>query len=76
MTLRDEIAALRARIAKNGSDRDTWRASGRQKKYIEAACVADTLEQQLELLRQEGQRATARNAARAASLDERKGDKP
>jgi len=76
MTLREEIAALRARIAKIASERAAWRASGRQKEYLEAACVAETLELQLEQMRQEGLRATRRNAARAASLDERKGEKP
>jgi hypothetical protein len=67
MTLRDEIAALRARISRALSDRDTWRASGSQEKYMEASCVAETLELQLEQMRQEGLRATARNAARAGT---------
>lgn len=66
MTLRDEIAALRARITRARSDRDSGRAAGRQDKYVAASCVAATLELQLEQMRQEGLRATRRNAERAA----------
>ena len=75
MTLRDEIAALRARISRARSDRDSGRAAGRQDKYVAASCVAATLELQLEQMRQEGLRATRRNAERAA-LDSKKGDTP
>jgi hypothetical protein len=66
MTLHDQIAALRARITKAESARDAWQASGSQEKYIEAYCVAETLELQLEQLRQEGLRASMKNSARAS----------
>ena len=67
MMLHDRIAALRARIAKAESARNAWRASGSQAKYVQAYCVAETLEQQLEQLRQEGLRASRKNSARGAS---------
>lgn len=54
MSLREEIAALRTRIVKAESARDAWRVSGRQEKYVEAWCVTEALELQLEQLRQEG----------------------
>ena len=66
MTLHDEIAALRARIAKAKSTRDTSQASGSQEKYMEAYCAAETLELQLEQLRQQGLRASMKNSARAS----------
>lgn len=65
MTLGDEIAALRVRIAKAGADGDAGRASGRQEKYLQAVCTAEALELQLELLRREGLRASKRASARA-----------
>lgn len=64
MILHDEIAALRARIARRETERDAMRASGRQEKYL-AACDVETLELQLERLRQEGLRTTMKNDARA-----------
>ena len=51
MTFQEEIAALRARIRKAESERDTWRASGRQEKYLEAYLMVDALELQLDRLR-------------------------
>jgi hypothetical protein len=54
MTFRDEIAALKSRIAQIQSERDTWRASGRQEKYLEAYCTLEALELDLEGLRQRG----------------------
>ena len=33
MTSHDDIAALRKRLAKTESDRDTWRAAGPEEKY-------------------------------------------
>lgn len=68
MTLREEIAVLRTRIAKAESERDTWRASGRQEKYLEAHCVVEALELQLERLRQEGLRFFARNDSAPKSV--------
>ena len=61
MTLREEISALQARIARAQSERDTWRSSGMQVEYFEACSQVDALELALELLRQEGLRAYARN---------------
>jgi hypothetical protein len=62
MRLHDQITDLRARIAKAESVRDTWRTSGNQEKYVQACCVAQTLELQLEQLRQEGLRASMKGA--------------
>jgi hypothetical protein len=64
MLLHDEIAALRARIAKRETERDAMRASGRQEKYLAAFCVVESLERQLEQLRQEGLRTSMKNQAR------------
>lgn len=64
MTLRDEIVALRDRIAKAESDRDAWRASGNQEKYIEGYGVVEALELRLEQLRREGLRASRKDSAR------------
>lgn len=66
MTFQQEIAALRARIAKAQSDRDTWRTSGRQENYLEAYSRVEALELQLERLRQEGLRSFARTPPPAA----------
>jgi hypothetical protein len=66
MTLQDEIAELRARIAQALFERDAGRASGNRKRSMEAAGIAEALEAQLEQMRQEGLRATARNTIRAA----------
>jgi hypothetical protein len=60
MMLREELAALRTRIARAQSERDTWRTAGRQAKYIEAYCAVEALELQLERLRQEGLRTSRR----------------
>ena len=68
MTLREEIAVLRTRIGKAELERDTWRASGRQEKYLEADCVVEALELQLERLRQEGLRFFARNDSAPKSV--------
>ena len=48
MTFQDEITAMRARIAKAESQRDTWQASGMQEKYLEAYLRVEALEQQLD----------------------------
>jgi len=56
MILHDEIAALRACIAKRETERAAMRASGRQERYLAAFCDLETLEHQLERLRQEGLR--------------------
>jgi hypothetical protein len=64
MTFDEEVSALRARIAKAESQRDTWRTSGMQDKYLEACSLADALELQLERLRQEGLRTSVKNTDR------------
>jgi hypothetical protein len=47
----EEISAMRDRIAKAEADRDTWRASGMQEKYLEAHSMVDALQLQLDRLR-------------------------
>lgn len=67
MTFYEEVVAMRARIAKAESERDTWRTSGMQEKYLEAYSAVEALELQLEALRQQGLRNTAR--AEAGAVD-------
>ena len=67
MTLHEEIAALQARIAKAQAERDTWRTTGMQQKYLEAYSLVEALELDLERLRQEGLRAYVRNNEKAAT---------
>ena len=68
MTFNEEFVAMRARIAKAEAERDTWRTSGMQEKYLEAYSAVEALELQLEALRQQGLRNTARvEAAEAAA---------
>lgn len=52
MTPSPEVVALRQRIAKAERDRDTWRATGRREKYLEAYSMVEALEVQLERLTQ------------------------
>jgi hypothetical protein len=47
----EEIAILQDRIAKAQSERDGWRTSGMQEKYLEAYSMVEALELQLDLLR-------------------------
>ena len=55
MTIQQDIAAIRDRMAKAEADRDAWRAAGLQEKYLEACGLVDMLERQLdERLRQVG----------------------
>jgi hypothetical protein len=49
-TAQKDIAELQQRIAKAEADRDTWRASGRREKYLEAYSMVEALELQLERL--------------------------
>jgi hypothetical protein len=51
MSALDDITAMQARIAKAEADRDTWRQSGMQEKYLEAYSTVEALELQLDLLR-------------------------
>jgi hypothetical protein len=64
MTFNEEIAALRARLAKAEFDREAWRTSGMQEKYLEAYSLVDALELQLDRLRQEGLRTSLKNDER------------
>jgi len=50
MTLQERIAAMQQRIVKTESERDSWRASGMQEKYLEAYSMVEALELQLDLL--------------------------
>jgi hypothetical protein len=52
MTFQEDIAAMQVRIAKAESERDSWRVSGMQEKYLEAYSLVEALELQLDLLRQ------------------------
>jgi hypothetical protein len=52
MDLHQEIAAIKLRIARAESDRETWRASGIQEKYLEACSMVEALGLQLDLMRQ------------------------
>lgn len=48
MTLHEDIAAIRNRIAKAESDRNLWRAAGQEEKYLEAYFLVEALEAQLD----------------------------
>ena len=50
MTLHEEIDAARSRIATAQTQRDAWRASGLQEKYLEAFSLVEALELQLDAL--------------------------
>jgi hypothetical protein len=52
MTFQEDIAAMQVRIAKAESERESWRVSGLQEKYLEAYSMVEALELQLDLLRQ------------------------
>ena len=55
MTIQQDIDALRAKISKAESDRDTWRAAGREEKYLEAFLMVEAMQLQLdECSRQQG----------------------
>ena len=47
-----DIAAMQERIARAATERDTWRASGIEEKYLEACSMVEALELQLDGLRQ------------------------
>jgi hypothetical protein len=67
MTFREEFAALRERLAKAELDRDTWRTSGMQEKYLEAYSAVEALELQLEQLRQQGLQALGKESPAVAT---------
>ena len=62
MTFNEEIVAMQARLAKAEAERDTWRTSGMQEKYLGAYSAVEALEAQLEALRQQGLRNMAQSA--------------
>ena len=72
MTFQEEVAALKARIAAGHAERDGWRASGMQQKYLEAYSRVEALELQLEGLRREGLQTTARSEHPVRDLEERR----
>jgi len=49
-----EIALLRLRVSKAHADQEAWRASGPQEKYLEAYCLAESLEGELAKLEMQG----------------------
>jgi hypothetical protein len=55
MTLQEEIAALKQRIAQAETKRDAWRAAGNREKYLEAYFEVEGMD--LLLDRHLGQRA-------------------
>jgi hypothetical protein len=59
LTIHADIDALRQRIVKAEADRDTWRASGRQEKYLEAYSMVEALETQLDQLERTRRRLAA-----------------
>ena len=59
LTIHADIDALRQRIAKAEADRDTWRASGQQEKYLEAYSMVEALETQLDQLERTRRRLAA-----------------
>ena len=46
--LHDDIAAIKSRIAKTEKDRDAWKMSGLNEKYLEAYFLVEALELQLD----------------------------
>lgn len=48
VTIQQDIDAIKARISKAESERDAWRAAGREEKYLEAYVTVEALLLQLE----------------------------
>ena len=48
MTSHDDIDALRKRLAKAESERDTWRAAGQEERFLAAYFAVEALEMQLD----------------------------
>ena len=65
--MKSALAELNARLAKAQSERDTWRAAGRQENYLAACTMADALEMQIEQLERAARSATVQSATRAAT---------
>jgi len=56
MSHNEEIANIRTRLAKAEQDRESWRATGMQEKYLEAYSMVEALELELDRLRAQGVR--------------------
>ncbi len=54
MTYKEELGELKDRLSKVELERDTWRTSGMQEKYLEACSQVEALQVQLERLQQQG----------------------
>jgi len=54
MTTEQQIASVQLRLSKAQADQEAWRASGPQEKYLEAFCLAESLECELAQLEQQG----------------------
>jgi len=67
MTPRADIAGLKARLARAESERDAWRAAGRQESYLAAYSMAEALALQLEELQRTARLAPAPRVAVIAS---------
>ena len=65
MSFDQEISDLRTRLLKAESERDRWRTSGRQEKYLESYFLVDALELQLDRLRRQRVESAARHALEA-----------
>ena len=61
MAFDQDIADIRARIAKAESDRDHWRSSGSKDKYYEAYFLVNALEAQLRRMRRQRLEAAVRS---------------
>jgi hypothetical protein len=48
VTFQEDIDAIKSRIAKAESARETWRAAGEKEKYLEAYFMVEALELQLD----------------------------
>jgi hypothetical protein len=55
MSFQDEIDAIRGRIAQAQVERDSWRAAGREEKYLEAYVTVEALEMQLDARLRDGE---------------------
>jgi len=55
MTLQEDVDAIRRRLVEAESDRDGWRMTKLQEKYLEACSMVEALESQLDdRLKQQG----------------------
>lgn len=69
-TLLEDFAALRGRITLAESERDAWRTSGSQERYLESCSLVAALDLRLERLRDQALRRSAQSEAAAASPPE------